>query len=98
MSAGRSWAITMLLLTVVATPAAAAGDSLCPDPTAPADNATHVESGDHPIGIDITQAGDNTESQMVFFNQLSVEEKSDVCSHCASSVEGDVTHLSSGEL
>jgi hypothetical protein len=87
-----------VLLFTIATGPAVAGASLCPEPTAAADNATHVDTGTHGIGIDISKAGDNRESQMVFFNQLSVEEKSDVCSHCTSSVKTGVAQLSSGEL
>jgi len=89
----------VLVFTIAASPAIAdAGASLCPDATAAADNATHVDSGNNTIGIDISKAGDNRESQMVFFNQLSLEEKSDVCTHCISSTSTGDAKLSSGEL
>jgi hypothetical protein len=35
---------------------------------------------------------------MVFFNQLSVEEKSVLCTHCTTSTRTGVSVLSSGEL
>jgi hypothetical protein len=91
--------IVMIVFTMATSPAIAlAGASLCPKATAVADNATHLDSGSYPIGIDISKAGDNRESQMVFFNQLSVEEKSDVCTHCTASTKTGVAVLSSGDL
>jgi hypothetical protein len=80
MSLPRIVVLAALFASLRGVSLAAAG--ACPEPTAAPDTATHVESATRPLGVDIGKAGNTQESRMVFFGQLSTEEKSDVCEHC----------------
>src|SRR5262245_21589876 len=96
MRLSRTWTIAVVFSAFAAGPALAE-DSLCPELAPAADTGTHIDSGALAIGIDISRAGENKESRMVFFNQLSLEEKTDVCSHCRSSGKTGTVQLSTDE-
>jgi hypothetical protein len=88
-------ALMALLLSLDSGIALAAAGG-CPAPTEAPDTGTHIESATKPLGVDIGKAGDTLESRMVFFGQLSTEEKSDVCSHCNAAKAG-INSLSADE-
>ena len=97
MSLSHVSAIAALFLSLSGGVSVAAGGG-CPKPNAAPDTASHVHAtGANVLGIDIGRAGNNPESRMVFFGQLSIEEKSDVCTHCRSALNTATAPLSADE-
>jgi len=67
----------------------------CPAPAH--DTATHLESATTSLGVDFGKAGNSRETLMVFYGQLSSEEKSDVCLHCSAALKATTVSLSADE-
>src|SRR5437867_767672 len=75
LSSPRVAAVAALFLSLGGGVALAAAGG-CPEPAAAPDTGAHIESGTNALGVDIAKAGNTQESRMVFFGQLSIEEKS----------------------